>query len=193
MSRHYKGPSFYQCCMHEYPDTPVHGRIPYRIRIRYGYAIDTSPIRIGGVSGKKKEKIRILNWIRIGEARIRLEGRRSPLAPEGAPAPSRTSPGSRSSATTWIRRGREGGGAALQRPAWDAPPPPASPSGPVAGWPHRPQASPCARPGHARGSLDGAEGAGLPAAALCGGGRVEDTEEEGTSGAMLVLLACSGW
>jgi len=38
--------------------------------------------------------------------------------------------------------------------------------------------------------LDGAEGAGLPAAALCGGGRVEDTEE-GTSGAMLVLLACS--
>jgi len=142
MSRHYKGPSFYQCCMHEYPDTPVHGRIPYRIRIRYGYAIDTSPIRIGGVSGKEKEKIRILNWIRIGEARIRLEGRRSPLAPEGAPAPSRTSPGSRSSATTWIRRGREGGGAALQRPAWDAPPPLASPSGPVAGWPHRQQASP---------------------------------------------------
>jgi len=86
MSRHYKGPSFYQCCMHEYPDTPVHGRIPYRIRIRYGYAIDTSPIRIGGVSGKEKEKIRILNWIRIGEARIRLEGRRSPLAPEGAPS-----------------------------------------------------------------------------------------------------------
>jgi len=27
--------------LHRYPDTPVHGRIPYRIRIRYGYAIDT--------------------------------------------------------------------------------------------------------------------------------------------------------
>ena len=54
----------------------------------------------------------------------------------------------------------------------------------------RPRPARRARPGRARGSLDGAEGAGLPAAALCGGGRVEDTEE-GTSGAMLVLLACS--
>ena len=42
-----------------YPDTPVHGRIPYRIRIRYRYAIDTSPIRIWGVSGKKINKKKI--------------------------------------------------------------------------------------------------------------------------------------